>query len=213
MGELLDAADIKREGMATTSFDVAVGNFNRSHSTSSPYQQIVDLATALEAVLIGAERDTEGLTLRLRTRVAALLATDEDPAQALFNDVGQLYGLRSRIVHGGKIKQKDLRKMISRISTVPSDSVETRFGVALGYAVDRLRDLVRRAILARLCLAAGPDGPWPFDEDVPVDAILADDLHRTSWRSRWRAHLAGLGAEHAANRPPSAVDVFSSDDQ
>jgi hypothetical protein len=94
---------------------------------------------------------------------------------SLFNDVGQLYGLRSKLVHGGQIRQKDLRKIIARIMTVPTDAGEYRFGVALGYAVDRMRGLVRRAILARLCLAAEPDPLWPFEGDTAVDAILDDD--------------------------------------
>jgi hypothetical protein len=86
-----------------------------------------------------------------------LLATDADPARAIFDDVNHLYRLRSKLVHGGQITQKELRKRIGLISTVPAESIEHRFSVALGYAVDRMRDLVRRAILARLCLAAGPD--------------------------------------------------------
>lgn len=68
--------------------------------------RLVDLATALEAALLGAERETEGLTLRLRSRTSALLATDDDPARGLFDDVGLLYGLRSKLVHGGQIKRK-----------------------------------------------------------------------------------------------------------
>jgi hypothetical protein len=64
------------------------------------------------------------------------------------------------LVHGGQIKDKDLRKAIRAISTVPDDAVERRFGVAVGYAIDRMRDLVRRAILARLCLAVQPDPLW-----------------------------------------------------
>jgi Apea-like HEPN len=151
-------------------------------------------------------------TISLRTRVAALLATDDDAGKALFDDVGQLYGLRSRIVHGGQIKQKDLRKVIARISTVPEDAAE-HFGIALGYAVDRMRDLVRRAILARLCLAAEPDPLWPFDGETAVDATLADDMRRAAWRERWHARLAALGVEYAAGRPRSAVDFLSQEDR
>jgi len=166
LGDLIDAADVKREEMAATSFDVALSKFNRSNSSDSPYEHLVDLATALEAALIGAESETECLTLRLRNRTSALLATDDDPARALFDDVGLLYGLRSKLVHGGQIKQKDLQKTISRISTVPSETIEHRFGVALGHAVDRMRDLVRRAILARVCVAAGPEPLWAFAGDL-----------------------------------------------
>jgi hypothetical protein len=213
LGDLIDAADIKREGMIATSFDVALGKFNRSHSSASPYEHLVDLATALEAALIGATKETEGLTLRLRTRTSALLATDDDSARMLFEDVGRLYDLRSKLVHGGQIKQKDLRKIIGRISTVPSEAIEHRFGVALGHAVDRMRDIVRRAILARLCLAAAPDPLWPFEGDTPVDAILAEDAQRGVWRARWHERLAELGVEYAAGPPRSAVDFLSQEDR
>jgi hypothetical protein len=60
LGELIDAANVKREGMVATSFDVALSKFNLSHSGSSPFEHLVDLATALEAVLIGADKETQG---------------------------------------------------------------------------------------------------------------------------------------------------------
>ena len=53
-----------------TSFDVALSKFNRSHFDDRPYEQLVDLATALEGTLIGTVKETEGLTLRLRSRTA-----------------------------------------------------------------------------------------------------------------------------------------------
>jgi hypothetical protein len=211
LGGVIDAADIKREGMVATSFDVALGKFNGSHSNGSPYEYLVDLATGLEAALIGTEKETEGLTLRLRSRAAALLATESDPAAALFNDVGRLYGLRSKLVHGGQIKEKELRKIMAQIST--SDIAEHAFGVALGHAVDRMRDVLRRAILARLCLASEPDPLWPFDRDASVDAALADDSQRLAWRERWHERLAALGIGPAADRPRSAVDFISQDDR
>jgi hypothetical protein len=213
LGELIDAAEVKREGMVATSLDVALSKFNRSYSSDSPYEHLVDLATALEAALIGAEKETEGLTLRLRSRGAALLATDDDPARALFGDVGLLYGLRSKLVHGGQIKEKELRMDIGRISTVPAENFDYRFGVALGHAVDRMRDLVRRAILARLCLAEGPDPLWPFDGATPVDAILSDDAQRAAWRMRWHERLEELAVAYAGAPPRSAVDYLSEEDR
>jgi hypothetical protein len=213
LGDLLDAANIQRAGMAATSFDVALSKFNGSHTSGSPYEHLVDLATALEAALIGGERETEGLTLRLRHRVASLLSTDDDPAPALFGDVGHLYALRSKIVHGGQIKTTELRRMIDRVSTVPKDAPEYRFGIAVGYGVDRMRDIVRRAILARLCLGAGTDPPWPFEQAVGVDPILSDDNSRVVWRARWHQLLDDLGVGEAGDPPRSAVDFLSKEDR
>jgi hypothetical protein len=59
-----------------------------------------------------------------------------------------------------------------RTPRVPEERVETMFGIALGFALDRRRDLVRRSILARLGLAAGDDPPWPLRGDTPVDRHL-----------------------------------------
>jgi hypothetical protein len=96
---------------------------------------------------------------------------------------------------------------------VPAETAEHRFGSALAYAIDRMRDLVRRAILARLCLAEGAEPPWPFDGDTAVDAILADDAHRAAWRTYWHERLVALGAGDAAARPRSAVDFISQEDR
>jgi len=213
LGDLIDNAAVKREGMIATSFDVAVSKFNLSYGSDSPYEHLVDLATAMEAILLGGDKETEGLTLRLRNRAAALLPADDDPPRAIFDDVGQLYTLRSKLVHGGRITQNDLRKVLTRISTVPAETAEHRFGSALAYAIDRMRDLVRRAILARLCLAEGAEPPWPFDGDTAVDATLADDAHRAAWRTYWHERLVALGAGAAAARPRSAVDFISQEDR
>ena len=121
--------------------------------------------------------------------------------------------MRSKLVHGGQIKERDLRRIIGRVSTVPPDAVETRLGVALGYAVDRMRDLVRRSILARLCLAAEPNAPWPFTGNTRVDALLSDDATRNDWRARWHERLAALGVDSAGGPPRSAVDYLSEEDR
>jgi hypothetical protein len=75
-----------------------------------------------------------------------------------------------------------------------------------------MRDLVRRAILARLCLADKPEPLWPFTGQTSVDAILADDEQRATWRSRWHAKLEELGVGYAAERPRSAVSFLSQED-
>ena len=121
---------MKREGLAANSFDVALGRFNASHHQENAYETLVDLATALEAILAGGETATDALTLRLRNRTAALLATDQDTARAIFGDVGLLYGLRSQLVHGGQIKQSDLLRDLGKISTMPEAVSESRPGIA-----------------------------------------------------------------------------------
>jgi len=209
IGELVEQADVKRDGMAATSFDVALRKFNASHHQGNPYEALVDLATALEAILAGGGRETEGVTLRLGTRAAALLAADGDPARAVFADVGLLYGLRSKLVHGGEIKERELRRKLGKISTMPEGAAKDTFGVAIGRAVDRMRDLVRRAILARLCLAADPDPVWPFSGSTAVDAELSDDKTKAGWREGWHDKLSALGLKDVAHPPPGAVDFLT----
>lgn len=211
LSDLIESAEVPQEGMVTTSFGIAFSKFDGAYK-SVWYENLVDLATALEGIFIGDTKETEGLTLRLRTRAAALLATSEDSARSIFDDVAKLYDLRSRIVHGGQIKLRDLRKTVGKISTVPPGTADDALGVALGHAVDRMRDLVRRAILARLCLAAKPDPLWPFISQTAVDAILTDDELRATWRTRWHAKLGDLGVGYAAERPRSAVSFLSQED-
>jgi Apea-like HEPN len=215
VGELIEGVAVVREGMVLTSFDVALRKFNGSHYTSDLFGQLVDLATALEATLASAERDSAGLTLRLRSRASALLATTNDPAPTIFKDVGLLYDLRSKLVHGGEVREKDLKKTINAISSVPPPSAISGLRTMLGHAVDRMRDLVRRAILARLCLAAEPDPVWPFDEQAmpSVDGLLADDATRELWRSGWQDRIATIGAPAAVSPPRAAVDFLSQEDR
>ncbi|MDA8313312.1 MAG: HEPN domain-containing protein [Actinomycetota bacterium] len=107
LDEFLDEAVVTRANMVATSFDIALTNYTRSHQQGDYYDRIIDLATALEAVLTGSDDDVEGVGLRLRSRAAALLWTDNDPGRAIFDDVKNLYNLRSRLVHGARIAEKD----------------------------------------------------------------------------------------------------------
>lgn len=210
LGELLKTVDVEREGMVATSFDVALDKFNRSHLPNSNFENLVDLATAFEAIMSGGESDNEALTLRLRSRAATLLATNRDLARSIFDDIGLLYALRSKLVHGGHIKEKELRKIVGRISTVPS---EAAFGVAVAHAVDRMRDLVRRAILARVFLASDPDPVWPFSNTAPVDALLSEDSTRAAWRRLFQEKVSALGMASVGDRPRAAVDFLSREDR
>ncbi|WP_406054786.1 HEPN domain-containing protein [Streptomyces sp. NBC_01077] len=104
LGRLLDAAQQARPEMVFTSFAMAMQKFLLSFHAHVWYEQIVDLATAFEAVLSGKEKDD--VTLRLKTRAATLLSTDLDPADKIFKDVGVIYALRSKLVHGGAMKKR-----------------------------------------------------------------------------------------------------------
>ena len=206
LGQLIDAAAVARKDKAATSFDVALYEFSHSYEPGAAHEHIVDLATALEAIATGDDKETEAVSLRLRSRAATLLACDRDPAPTVFRDVGKLYGLRSQLVHGSSIGAGDLEKLLRGVSTVPTNAPS---GVVWSFAVDRLRDLVRRLFLARLCLAEGPSPIWPFTGSTPVDALLSDGAERERWRQTWRDRLAALGAAQAADPAVAAIDPIS----
>ncbi|MGI5219275.1 hypothetical protein [Nocardia sp. CA-290969] len=217
LGNLIATAESKTGSRDhwLSSFREALKKFANLDDTTSYSEQLVDLATALEGVILGTN-EGEGLTLRLCTRVTALLAHEDDPAPSLFEDLKRLYGFRSTIVHGGEAPLRTLRKDLKAMECVASVAGEENELIQLGYAVDRLRDIVRRAILARICLAAGDEPPWPFkekgQEKVKVDTALSDDATRAVWRSHWRDMLASLGAGAAASRSlPPVVSVSAED--
>ncbi len=194
LGDLLDGAEVTREQMAATSLDVAIGRYTRSYR-SDGLDSIVDLATALEAILIDEADGAEGITARLRNRCAALLSTPADPPANVFNDVNAFYSLRSTLVHGGNLKEKTLRSKILGITTVTAANM---FGIAAAEAVDRMRDIVRRAVLARLCLANGDEPLWPFNPSKGMDVAFADNQARDELRRSWVDRLTGIGAGAAS---------------
>jgi hypothetical protein len=77
--------------------------------------------------------------------------------------------------------------------------------------VDRLRDLVRRSILARLVLS--DQGTWPLrvKKQPQLDALFADPLTAKDWRDSWHAALATMGASQSIHPPaPLANSIFDS---
>lgn len=206
LGELIDTLGVERTNMVVTSFDMALLKFSSSYLGEPWFEQVVDLSTALEAVLSGTHKEDIGL--RLRSRASALLSGPGDPGRDIFQDVGELYGLRSELVHGGTLKLKRVRKALQRLATPSAGMME---GVQVALGVDRLRDLVRRAILARIILASGYEPLWPLRGDVAVDAALAEDAERDRWRSTWREELAAIGAASAADRARPAADALRDD--
>ena len=73
LGRLLNATNRPQPEFAFTSFAVALHKSLLSYHAHVWYEQIVDLATALEAALSGTAK--EDVTLRLRLRAATLLGT------------------------------------------------------------------------------------------------------------------------------------------
>lgn len=202
LGRLIDDAEVEREGKVMTSFDMALGRFTRSYLADDLADAVVDLATSLEAILLGGDKSKDDIGLRLRGRASALLSTTNDAATAVKRHISDLYSVRSSLVHGGSLKSAELKRYFRRIVAEPQGQPD---GVLFARIVDRFRDLVRRAILARLVLAAEPAKLWPFDNPPPnLDLILCYQSER--WLSQWRTTLASIGLGHAGEALPEAED-------
>ena len=189
---------------------MAVHKYRRSYLQGTWYEHLADLSTALEATLSGAAK--HDVLLRLKSRAASLLSVDDDPPERIFHDLDVLYDLRSTIVHGSALSQKALRRRLDRL--IPDQPHEfDSAGLQLDLAVDRLRDLVRRALVARMCLADGKEPLWPLGGDggPNVDAVLVDDELRVVWRTAWHDLLAELGAEEAGRPSAPAISWLQDD--
>jgi len=122
--------------------------------------QLLDSITALEAVL---GTDTE-IAFRLAFRVSHILGADEDEIGEIFDQVKGYYATRSRVVHGGQLKERDRLRL---------------------QAVDDLRGIVRRLLGGFVHLAASDD--HPFDREFferRLDGALIRSADRVSLRSQ-----------------------------
>lgn len=183
---------------------IALGRLGRSLDGRTPgiVDQVVDLAIGLEAALAGTDRTEIGL--RLRTRAAGILATDADPTDAIYRDVKTLYDLRSTFVHGGSLSGKATHKAIRSVT----GAAVTRWPAEQYLlAVDRWRDLLRRAILARIALTTATV-TWTAGAKrggrLDVDELLLRENDRKAWRQHIRAFWAERGLADAPDPPPAA---------
>jgi len=182
---------------------IALGRLGRSLDGGTPgiTDQVIDLAIGIEAALAGT--DTSEVGLRLRTRAAGLLATDTDPPDAIYRDVKTLYELRSRFAHGGSLAAKAGNKAIKSVT----GAATARWPMEQYLlALDRWRDLLRRAILARIALTtAGIQ--WTTKAQLDVDELLL----RENDRNAWRQHISTFWAEHglpdAHKAPPARLTL------
>jgi hypothetical protein len=188
------------------SLGIALSRFGRSFVTRPWFDMLVDIAVGLEAALLGGA-DNEEIGLRLRSRAAALLATPLDPAGTIYEDVKRLYNLRSVIVHGSNPTTQKLEGHAYGISTA-ARSPHT--GDKWALALDRSRDLLRRAILARGFLTDA--GMWPTTgrkgQRFDVDGRLVEPTGREVWRQTWRSALEDIGLASAADEAtPASLEI------
>jgi hypothetical protein len=202
LGTLVDRLEPTEPTKPMRAVVVAMRRYSRSFRDTAWQDTVLDLATALEACLVP-PRDEIGLTLR--TRAAHLLAHDDSQqAGEIYDDIEDLYTLRSEIIHGKPKFTKDLAKLWSDrgyTHVLQEESMEV--------LLDRWREIVRRAIAARLMLGDDRLGPplWPFAKDVKVDRFLVRKDSRGAWRDRIVAGAEAYGLPLLASQAPRLVDL------
>ncbi|WP_246721789.1 HEPN domain-containing protein [Methylosinus sp. H3A] len=80
------------------SLDVAIDRLNLARRRRSPGDRAIDCGICLEALL--GDDDPKELTHKLRVRAALLLGSTLEERRDIRREVGKLYDLRSKVVHG-----------------------------------------------------------------------------------------------------------------
>jgi hypothetical protein len=187
---------------------IAMRRYSRSFRGTSWQDSVLDLATALEACL-APPKDEIGLTLR--TRAAHLLAHDDsEQAEAIYNDIDDLYTLRSDIIHGNAKLRKDLPTLWAErgyAHVLEEDRLHT--------LLERWREIVRRAISARLMLGDNRLGEpmWPLaGKEIKVDRFLVRRDARDAWRERIVAGASAYRLPLLADPAPPLIDYLRGPD-
>ena len=158
-----ELAELEKKGYGASpgNLDVALRAFMASYDRwpSHPDSQLLDSITALEAVL-GTMTES---TFRLAFRVTGLLAASDIERGELLKSVRDFYDTRSRVVHGGSLKDKH------------QDCLRR---------VEDLRFLVRRLLRSFVAFAASPPAGYDktfFNENL--DIALLNPTEREKLRT------------------------------
>jgi hypothetical protein len=161
MYEALRRLETQGYGGAPGNLDLALRSFRSTYDRPFPGgdSRVLDAITAVEAVL-GSDME---IAFKLSFRVAGILAADDAERVKIFNEMKAFYDLRSRLVHGGSLKEKH-RQLVAD--------------------AEPLRNYVRSLLRGFIYLALTPDpkyGRQFFQERL--DAALQDETERLRLRS------------------------------
>ncbi len=94
----------------------AISFYAMSFESSRIHEAYIGLVTCLETVVQGSEQ----LTYRLKRNVAVLVGVSRESASTIFINVGKLYTVRSKIVHGEKLDNKAVFDYLNYLRSLAS---------------------------------------------------------------------------------------------
>ena len=147
-----DLIKLKRE--TQEKLIIAIDRWIQSKTYQAPYDKIIDLAIAFEALYLP---DPHESTFKFSTRASWYLGDDKKNREELFALFKKFYGFRSKVVHGGKPKDEEN-------VTINSESIP------ISQFVTEVQDLCLKSIekIMTQCLK---DGKFP-DNDYWDGLIL-----------------------------------------
>lgn len=135
---------------------IALQYYQRAYGVEWKSARVLDLITCLESLLF--DRGEE-LSHRLAMRCANLLGEDGTQRRKIYSDVKDFYGVRSRLVHGDKLNERQTNLIAE---------------------VGRLHEYVRRALLSVMSLVSSgesdPEVYSQFDE-MGLDETIRKSIH------------------------------------
>jgi len=140
---------------------------------------LVDLTIAMEALF--GPKEGEELTHRLRLRAAFLLGRGDEEARTIYRQVGTLYDIRSRVLHGRAFAERDYRRWLTRLTGHRFARFEP-VGDVVERAVAIARELVRRSIVGAVGMSQNRVGApaWPLPDTLDQD--MATPRGKSIWR-------------------------------
>ncbi len=184
-----DWVDSEAQKGVPIQMNTAYNRFISSYDPKNLLECVLDLTIALESLFSPVEN--QELSHRIALRVAWLLGLEYKEADAsisgnrIYKVVRKMYDIRSKMVHGGPIKQKEVSKWIEVLSGKKADSASE--GDLSEQAKEGARSIVRKAINACSTLfykkGSGPE--WPFPDDFDVNIVTP--RQRQLWQK-----LAGI---------------------
>jgi len=137
--ELLNKFILEYDIFSTSKFDLAVRYFNRSYSQHFLTNIFLDIMFVLENLFL--RNTNQELKYKLSMRMAYVLGGHNNTKrEGIFAFIKECYDIRSKIVHGSKIPELDMQKIL-KLRELAKDSLKIFFknrDLCLGENLDNI---------------------------------------------------------------------------